>query len=339
MCGLQGSGKTTTSAKLAKWFERQGKKTMLVACDVQRPAAIKQLEVLGEQIGVPVFSLMDGTSPPEIARKAIERAKYLMLDVVIVDTAGRLTIDAGLMDELARIHQNVRPTEVLLVLDATTGQESVNVAKAFHDRFQLTGSIFTKMDGDTRGGAILSVFNVTGVPVRFTGVGEQVDALDLFYPNRVAERILGFGDVMGLIEQAEKNIVKEDAEAMQKAMMGGQTDFNILLQSFKMMRSMGPLQGILSRLPGMSAIPEDMLKQVDETKVNRIEAIILSMTPKERSNPDIINGSRRKRIAAGSGVGVEDVNALINQLYGMRKQMKQFSQLEKKLKKQKRFRR
>lgn len=339
LCGLQGSGKTTTAAKLAKWLVRQGKKPMLVACDIQRPAAVKQLEVLGEQIDVPVFSKLDGTTPPDIARQALERAKYLMLDVVIVDTAGRLSIDEPLMEELRKIHDLTRPTEALLVLDSTTGQEAVNVAQAFHERFALTGTVFTKLDGDTRGGAILSVRSVTGVPVRFTGVGEGIDALDLFYPQRTAERILGFGDVMGLIEQAEQAIQKEDAEEMQQAMMNGQVDFNVLLQSMKFMRKMGPIQGILSKLPGVAQIPDEMLKQVDDKKMNRVEAIILSMTPKERSNPDIINGSRRKRIAAGSGVGIEDVNALIQQLYGMRKQMKQFSKLEKRLKKQKRFRR
>ncbi|MBL8060047.1 MAG: signal recognition particle protein [Chthonomonas sp.] len=339
LCGLQGSGKTTTAAKLAKWLEKQGKKSMLAACDIARPAAVKQLEVLGEQVGVPVYSLLDGTSPPQIAKQALERAKYLMLDVLIVDTAGRLTIDDALMDELHQVHKNVQPSEILLVLDSTTGQEAVNVAQAFHDRLNLTGAIFTKLDGDTRGGAVLSVRQVTGVPVRFTGVGEGVDALDQFYPSRMAERILGFGDVMGLIEQAEMAIQKEDAEDMQKAMMGGAVDFNMLLQSFKFMRKMGPMKNIMSKLPGISQVPEEMLDQVNDEKVNRIEAIILSMTPKERGNPDIINGSRRKRIAAGSGVGVEDVNALLQQLYGMRKQMKQFSKLEKRLKKDKRFRR
>ncbi len=339
LCGLQGSGKTTTAAKLAKWLQRQGKKSMLAACDIQRPAAVKQLEVLGEQVGVPVFTLMDGTAPPQIAKLALDRAKYLMVDVLIVDTAGRLTVDEPLMDELQLLHKNVNPSEVLLVLDSTTGQEAVNVAKAFHERIPLTGTIFTKLDGDTRGGAILSVKSVTEVPVRFTGVGEQVEALDLFYPTRMAERILGFGDMMGLIEQAEMAIKQEDAEDMQKAMSSGAVDFHTLLQSFKFMRKMGPMQGILKKLPGVANIPEEMLDQVNDEKVNRIEAIILSMTPKERGNPDIINGSRRKRIAAGSGVTVEDVNALLNQLYGMRKQMKQFSKLEKKLKKDKRFRR
>lgn len=339
LCGLQGSGKTTTAAKLARNLQKQGKKVMLAACDTQRPAAIKQLEVLGEQIDAPVFALTDGTAPPQIAKQALDRCRYLMFDVLIVDTAGRLTIDEPLMDELQKTHQLVQPTEVLLVLDATTGQEAVNVAQAFHERFPLTGTIFTKMDGDTRGGAIFSVRSVTGVPVRFTGIGEQVDALDLFYPNRVAERILGFGDVMGLIEQAEQVINREEAEDMQKAMMSGGVDFNMLLQSFKFMRKMGPLKGIMGKIPGMANLPEDVMNQVDDKKVNRIEAIILSMTPKERSNPDIINGSRRKRIAAGSGVTIEEVNQLIQQLHGMKRQMKQFSKLEKRLKKNKRFRR
>lgn len=339
LCGLQGSGKTTTAAKLAKWLAKQGKKAMLAACDTQRPAAVKQLEVLGEQVGVPVYSLLDGTSPPQIARQALDRAKYLMLDVLIVDTAGRLTVDDALMEELQQVHRGVQPSEILLVLDSTTGQEAVNVAQAFHDRLALTGTIFTKLDGDTRGGAVLSVRQVTGVPVRFTGVGEAVDALDQFYPSRMAERILGFGDVMGLIEQAESAIKQEDAAEMQKAMMGGAVDFNTLLQSFKFMRKMGPMQNIMRKLPGISQVPEEMLNEVNDEKVNRIEAIILSMTPKERSNPDIISGSRRKRIAAGSGVTVEDVNALLQQLYGMRKQMKQFSKLEKRFKKDKRFRR
>ena len=203
MCGLQGSGKTTTTAKLAKWLLDQGKKPMLAACDIQRPAAVKQLEVLGEQVGVPVFTKMDGTQPPVIAKEALERCKYLMNDVLIVDTAGRTTIDDGLMDELERIYKAVNPHESFLVLDSTTGQEAVNVAEAFHAKVKITGAIFTKLDGDTRGGAILSVRQATSVPVRFTGVGEQVDALEMFYPDRMAQRILGMGDVLGLIEKVE----------------------------------------------------------------------------------------------------------------------------------------
>lgn len=340
MCGLQGSGKTTTSTKLCAWLQRQGKKPMLAACDVQRPAAIKQLETLGEQIGVPVFALQDGSSPPQIAQMALERAKYLFCDVLVVDTAGRLTIDEGLMDELAQIYRAVSPDETLLVLDSTTGQEAVNVAKAFDDRFKLTGTIFTKLDGDTRGGAVLSIKSVTGVPVRFIGLGEQVSALDLFYPERMADRILGFGDVLGLIEQAEFAIDQKDKDQMQDALKKGQMDFNMMLQNFQMMRKMGPIQSIMKKIPGLStALPEEALNSINDGHVNRIEAIILSMTPKERGNPDIINGSRRKRIAAGSGVPVEEVNRLIQQLYETRKQFKQFSKLEQRLKKNKRFRR
>jgi signal recognition particle subunit SRP54 len=340
MVGLQGSGKTTTTAKLAKWLQRQGKKPMLAACDIQRPAAVKQLEVLGEQIGVPVFAELDGSSPPEIAKKALERCKYMMNDVLIVDTAGRLSIDIDLMDELQKIHQIVKPDEVFLVLDSTTGQEAVNVANAFHERFSLTGTIFTKLDGDTRGGAILSVRQVTGVPVRFTGVGEMVDALDMFYPSRMAERILGFGDVLGLIEQVQMNVEQEDAEKMQEAFSKGQMDFNMMLNQFKMMKKMGPIQGILKKLPGIGTmIPEEALNAINDKSFTRIEAIILSMTPKERANPDIINGSRRKRIANGSGTAVEEVNQLLKQLDGMKSQMKQFSKMEKRMKKNPRFRR
>lgn len=339
MCGLQGSGKTTTTAKLAKWLLRQGKKPMLAACDTQRPAAVTQLQVLGEQIDVPVFSLLDGTSPPQIAAKALERCRYLMNDVLIVDTAGRLSIDEPLMDELDQIRKLVNPHEVFLVLDSTTGQEAVNVAKAFHERFELTGSIFTKLDGDTRGGAVLSVRAVTAVPVRFLGIGEQTDALEMFYPKRLAERILGFGDVMGLIEQAEMAFEKDEAEAMQKRFQSGQVDFHLMLEQFKMMRKMGPVQGLLKKIPGLATmVPEEALNEVDDKKVDRIEAMILSMTPIERSNPDIINGSRRKRIARGSGVTVEEVNQLINQLYGMRKMMKQASKMEKRFKKLKKRR-
>lgn len=337
MAGLQGSGKTTTTAKLAALLKKQGKKPMLAACDIQRPAAVKQLEVLGEQVDVPVFARLDGTSPVEIAKAALDRCKYLMLDVLIVDTAGRLTIDDALMGELGAIHAAVKPSETFLVLDATTGQEAVNVANAFHERLKLTGCVFTKLDGDTRGGAILSVRHATGVPVRFMGVGEQVDALEPFYPSRTAERILGFGDVMGIIERAEQAITQQDAERMEAQMRTGQMDFAMMLEQFKTLRKMGSLRNLMKMIPGLSTmVPEEMLNQVDDKQMDQIEAIILSMTPKERTNPDIINGSRRKRIAAGSGRSVEEVNRLISQLYGMRRQMKEFSKVEKRMKKMKR---
>lgn len=329
MCGLQGSGKTTTTAKLALHLKKQGKKPLLAACDIQRPAAIKQLEVLGEQVDVPVFTKTDGTKPPQIAREALERAKHLMLDVLIVDTAGRLQIADDLMAELKAIHEQVRPNEVFLVLDSTTGQEAVNVADAFHKLVPLTGAIFTKLDGDTRGGAVLSVRAATGVPVRFTGVGEGTDALEPFYPARMAERILGFGDIMGIIERAEQAIDVHEAKGLESKLKSGNFDFHDMLTQFRTMRKMGPLQNVLKMIPGLGAqIPEEALSAINDKSVNRIEAIILSMTPKERSNPDIINGSRRKRIASGSGTSVEEVNNLIKQVYEMRRNMKQMMKLQ-----------
>lgn len=332
MCGLQGSGKTTTCAKLALWLTKQGKKPMMAACDTQRPAAITQLQVLGEQVGVPVYAKTDGTKPPQIAKEALDRCRHLLLDTLIVDTAGRLQIDDVLMQELRQVFDVAKPNETFLVLDSTTGQEAVNVAQAFHERVPVTGAIFTKLDGDTRGGAVLSVRAATGVPVRFVGVGEQVEALDLFYPNRMAERILGFGDVMGLIEQAEAAVDKEDQRLLESQVKDGAIDFDTMLMQFKMMRKMGSIQKLMKMIPGLAAqIPEEALDQVNDKQVNRIEAIILSMTPRERANPDIINGSRRKRVAAGSGTSVEEVNKLISQLYEMRRGMKQMSKLQQRM--------
>ncbi len=335
LCGLQGSGKTTTAAKLAVWLQKQGKKPMLAACDIQRPAAVHQLEVLGESIGAPVFSLQDGTSPTLIARRALERAKFLMQDVLIVDTAGRLQIDAPLMGELQAIVREVQPTETFLVVDSTTGQEAVNVAQAFSERVQLTGSIFTKLDGDTRGGAVVSVKAATGVPVRFVGLGEKTDALEAFSAQRMAERIIGMGDVLGIIERAEEAIDKGEALALEAKLKGGSAiDFNDLLAQFRTIRKMGPIQNVLKMIPGLSAqVSEEDLNKVDERQIDRMQAVILSMTPIERANPDIINGSRRKRIAAGSGTSVEDVNMLLRQLTEMRRSLKQFKKLEKRFKK------
>ncbi len=337
LCGLQGSGKTTTAAKLARWLLRQGKKPMLAACDVQRPAAVKQLEVLGESIGVPVFSKLDGSSPTVIVGQALERCRHLLLDVLIVDTAGRTTIDEPLMDELTAIARTVKPSETFLVIDATTGQEAIPVAEAFHKRLELTGAIFSKLDGDTRGGAILSVRAATGVPVRFVGLGEQTDALDLFRPDRMAERILGMGDIMGIIERAEIAIDKEDAHVLESKLKGGNFDFHDFLNQIRTMRKMGPMKNLVKMIPGLATmIPEEALDNVNEGQVNRLEAIMLSMTPKERSDPDILNGSRRKRIAAGSGTSVEEVNQLLKQLYEMRRNMKQFSKMQHRMKKFKR---
>ena len=254
--------------------------------------------------------------------------------MLIVDTAGRLTVDDALMDELRQIYKAVNPSETMLVLDSTTGQEAVTVAGHFHDALNLTGAIFTKLDGDTRGGAVLSVRSATGVPVRYIGVGEQVEALDIFYPDRMAQRILGMGDVLGIIERAEQVITREDASKLEQDMRKGTIDFNMMLNQFRTVTKMGSIKNLLKMIPGLSTmIPEEALNAVDERQFGQIEAIILSMTPVERTNPDIINGSRRKRIAAGSGRSVEEVNRLINQLYEMRRQMKAFAKYEKKMQK------
>lgn len=339
MVGLQGSGKTTTTAKLAKWLKKQGKKPLLAACDVQRPAAITQLQVLGEQVGVEVYS-EESKDPVGIARRAIERARHMFYDVVIVDTAGRLTIDEPLMNELAAVRKAVNPQEVLLVVDSTTGQEAVNVADAFHQRFALTGSIFTKLDGDTRGGAILSVRATTGVPVRFLGTGEFTDQIELFHPSRVAERIIGMGDVMGIIEKAEEAFAGENVEDIQAKMKSGKLDFNDILQQFRMMKKMGSMKNIVKMMPGVAGMinDEDLDKLNDDTQMKKVEALILSMTPAERSNPDLLNSSRKKRIARGAGSSVEEVNRLIAQLAQMQKGMKQFAQMEKMMKKGKKGR-
>lgn len=330
MCGLQGSGKTTTCAKLAKNLIRQGKKPMLAACDIQRPAAVKQLQVLGEQVGVPVF-FEEGATPPQIAQRALERCRHLFLDVLIVDTAGRLSIDEPLMEELAAVTRVCPPSEKLLVVDAATGQEAVNVARAFHERVGLSGTIFSKMDGDARGGAILSVREATGVPVRYVGVGEGVDALETFFPSRVAERILGMGDVLGIIEKAEQAINVEEAQGLEEKMRSGRLDFNDFLSQMKMVRRLGPLKNVMKMVPGLAAaVPEDALENIDERKLDHIEAIILSMTPAERKNPDILNGSRRKRIARGSGRSQQEVNQAVDQLYAMRRQMKELGRMQKK---------
>ena len=337
MCGLQGSGKTTTCAKLAKHLLKQGKKPMIAACDIQRPAAITQLEQLGKQIDVPVFSDHQQKNPVKIAQEALSKAKYYLNDVLIVDTAGRLSIDDALMDELEAVQKATQPSEIFLVLDASTGQEAVNVAEAFHEKINLTGAIFTKLDGDMRGGAVLSVKSAVGIPVRFIGLGEGVDAIDVFYPDRMAQRILGMGDVLGLIEKVEEVIEKEEVEKLEGKFKKGTFDFEDMLNQLRTVRKMGPLKNVMKMIPGISnVIPDEALNKVDEGQIHKIEAIIQSMTLKERRNPDIIKSSRKKRISAGSGTSVQDLNLLLKQLNEMRKNFKHLSKLEKKYNKYKR---
>ncbi len=321
MCGLQGSGKTTHSAKLAKKLKAQGHRPLLVACDIYRPAAIQQLQVVGEQVGVPVFEM--GTTPPE--KTAVEAVKYARdhgNDFMILDTAGRLQIDEDLMAELKRIQSAVEIHEILLVIDSMIGQESVNVAKAFNDLLEIDGVILTKLDGDTRGGAALSVRAVTGKPIKYVGTGEKLGDLDEFHPDRMASRILGMGDMLSLIEEAEARLDDKQAEATAKRLMENKFDLNDLLAQFQQIKKMGPLKSVLSKLPGMDKQLRDV--DVDDRIMLRMEAIIYSMTPAERAKPDLLNASRRRRIAAGAGVQVEDVNKLMRQYEQMKKMVKQF---------------
>lgn len=322
LCGLQGSGKTTHAAKLSKMLKSQGHRPMLVACDIYRPAAIDQLKVVGGKVDVPVFE-MGTENPVKIAKAAVRHAKDYGNDVVILDTAGRLHIDELLMEELKEIKQETSPDEILLVIDSMTGQDAVNVAKSFNDLLEITGVILTKLDGDTRGGAALSVKAVTGKPIKFSGTGEKLTDIEPFHPDRMASRILGMGDVLSLIEEAESKLDQKKAEQIAKKISSNKMDFNDLLSQFQEIKKMGPIKGILSKLPGMN-------KNIDKIDVNEkqfdwSQAIILSMTPKERANPSIINASRKKRIAAGAGQKVEDVNRLIKQLDQMQKMIKQMN--------------
>lgn len=319
MCGLQGSGKTTHCAKLAKYFKSQGKRPLLVACDVYRPAAIKQLQVVGEQVGVPVFEMGQG-DPVEIARRAIMRAKDHGDDLVILDTAGRLHVDEQLMEELTRIKETVGPHEILLVVDAMTGQDAVNVAKAFDERLDISGVILTKLDGDTRGGAALSVRAVTGKPIKFVGVGERLDQLEAFYPDRMASRILGMGDVLTLVEKAQDAVDEKKAEALAQKMRKNAFTLTDLLDQMKQIQGMGPLGQVLGMIPGVKVNDEDA--QRGEKEMKKMEAIIFSMTPAERDKPSIIDPKRKRRIAAGSGTRVEDVNRILRQFEQMQKMMK-----------------
>ena len=327
MCGLQGAGKTTASGKLAKYLIKQmGKRPLLVAADVYRPAAVKQLQVLGEQVGVPVFSLGTDISPVEIARQAVEHAKIHGNDPVIIDTAGRLHIDEALMEELKNITAAVHPKETLLVVDAMTGQDAVNVAETFNNELEITGVILSKLDGDTRGGAALSVKHITGKPIKLASVGEKLTDLEPFYPDRMASRILGMGDVLTLIDKAQEIIDEKQAAELEKKIRSQEFDLEDFLQQFKQIRKLGSIGKIIGMLPG---VDKKMLEQVDteenEKRLKHVEAIIQSMTPRERQKPQIINANRKIRIAKGSGTRVQDVNQLLKQFEQMKQMMKQFT--------------
>jgi signal recognition particle subunit SRP54 len=320
LAGLQGSGKTTTAAKLALHLRKEGRKPGLVAADLQRPAAIDQLEQLGRQVQVPVYRTHTKDAV-EAATRGLERAREENLDTVIVDTAGRLQIDEALMEELALVRDAVKPMNVLLVLDAMTGQEAVNVAQAFEERIAFDGVVMTKLDGDARGGAALSVKAVTGKPIKFASTGEKLDALEVFHPDRMASRILGMGDVLTLIERAEAAVEEDEQAEMEKRLRKGQFTFDDFLRAYKMLRRMGPLQGVLKMIPGLGQQLGEL--EVDEQQMKRVEAIVLSMTPKERSVPHLIDGKRRIRISKGSGASVEQVNQLLEARKQMEKMMKQ----------------
>lgn len=322
MCGLQGSGKTTHTGKLAVMLKKQKRRPLLVACDIYRPAAIDQLKVVGAKADAPVFE-MGKTNPVKIAKEAIKHAKDHGNDVVILDTAGRLHIDEDLMGELKEVQKAVNPDEILLVIDSMTGQDAVNVAKSFNDLLEISGVILTKLDGDTRGGAALSVKEVTGKPIKFSGTGEKLEDLEVFHPDRMASRILGMGDVLTLIEDVEAKLDEKKAEEVAKKMLQNKMDFNDLLQQFEQIKKMGPLKGILGKIPGLGKQLENA--EVDDRQIDWCQAIILSMTHAERAKPSLINASRKKRIAAGSGRKVEEVNRLLKQLEQMQKMMKQFT--------------
>ena len=334
LCGLQGAGKTTLAGKLAVWLQKQGKKPLLVACDIYRPAAVKQLQVLGAQVKAPVFTLPpeEEKSPPTIAVKAIEQARRDGNDVVILDTAGRLAIDEDLMDELGQMKAWLKsrggnpdfPHEILLVVDAMVGQDAVNFAQQFNEKLGLTGFVMTKMDGDTRGGAALSIRAVTGVPIKFLGVSEKMDGLEAFYPDRLAQRILGMGDVLSLIEKAQEAFDEKQAEALEKKLRESKFDLNDFLDQMQQMKKLGPLENLLKMIPGMNSKEmREAMGSVDAKKVmGRKEAIVRSMTPQERANPQILNGSRRKRIAAGCAASVQEINQFLAEFEQMRKQMK-----------------
>ncbi|MBN2654787.1 MAG: signal recognition particle protein [Nitrospirae bacterium] len=322
MAGLHGSGKTTTSAKLARLFKKEGRRPMLVAADLHRPAAIDQLISLGKQLDIPVFHSRDIKNPAELCQMAIKQATVEARDIVILDTAGRLHIDEDLMDQLKEVRSKAKPNEVLLVVDAMTGQDAVTMAKSFNETIGIDGVVLTKMDGDARGGAALSVRNVTGKPIKFIGVGEKIDMLEPFHPDRIASRILGMGDVLTLIEQAQSSYDQKEAEKLQKKIMQETFSFEDLRDQMRKLRNMGSLENLLGMIPGMGKALKDV--KVDNKEFIKIEAIIDSMTPAERRNHNIINGSRRRRIAIGSGTSVSDINRLVKQYLEMKKMMKMF---------------
>lgn len=328
MVGLQGSGKTTTSGKLASLLRKQGKNPLLVACDVYRPAAIKQLEVVGGQLNIPVFSMGDKKNPVDIAKAALEHARAKLHDLVIIDTAGRLHINEELMEELSNIKKAVKPHEILLVVDSMTGQDAVNVAESFNEKLGVDGIILTKLDGDTRGGAALSVRAVTGKPIKFAGMGEKLSELEPFFPERMASRILGMGDVLSLIEKAQEAFDEKKALELEKKMRSQQFTLEDFLDQMQQLKKMGPLNQVLGMIPGMNSKALQNV-EVDEKKMGRMEAIIKSMTRQERHDPSIINANRRKRIAAGSGTTIQDVNKVLKDFEEMKKMMKMMTEMGK----------
>lgn len=326
MVGLQGAGKTTTAGKLASYLRKnQNKRPLLIAADIYRPAAIQQLETIGKQLDVPVFSMGDQVSPVEIARQGIEKAKAEHLDFVLIDTAGRLQIDETLMQELSDIKETSQPTEIFLVVDAMTGQEAANVASSFNEQLDITGVILTKLDGDTRGGAALSIRAVTGKPIKFTGSGEKLDALEPFYPERMANRILGMGDMLTLIEKAQEDFDEKKSEEMMTKLRENSFDLNDFIEQMDQVSNMGPMEDILKMIPGMSNVPGLDKLQIDPKDTARMKAIVLSMTPQERENPDLLSQSRRRRIARGSARPIAEVNRLIKQFNESKKMMSQMS--------------
>jgi signal recognition particle subunit SRP54 len=325
LCGLQGSGKTTTCAKLAHWMRRQGRNPLLVACDIYRPAAIKQLQVLGEQLKVPVYASEGRSAPPAIAQEAVRYADQNGNDVIILDTAGRLHIDVEMMRELEQVKAAVNPTEILLIVDAMAGQDAVNFAGQFHEQLAVDGFLMTKMDGDARGGAALSIRSVTGVPIKFIGTGEKLDALDSFHPDRLASRILGMGDVLSLIEKVQQNIDHQQAEEMEKNLRAGRFDLNDYLEQMQQMKRLGPMDQILKMIPGLGSAVKDMDMAVPEATMKKQEALVRSMTLDERSDPALLNGSRKRRIALGAGVTVQEINEFLKQFEMMKNMIKQMT--------------